>query len=475
MNPGRAGERHGRASRWRADGRFALLAGAAVWLLVILMIVPEDFNYQGLAKVAAPAAGAPTSRLLWLLLLSTGLWVLWWRAALASLLIRQLNVFLPAFCLLAVLSLGWSIDPGLTARRLFRMGTMLAVCLAFALVAWHPRRLQSVLRPLLTLLLAASLAFGLAFPALAIHQQSASELAGAWRGLASHKNGFGDLACIGLVLWLHAWLSGAAPRGQALAGCALAVSCLLLSRSSTALAAALFSAVFLLLAMHRSTALRRRLPAMVSAMVAVLLVFVLAVLDLLPGSQWLITPFTMLAGKDATFTGRTAIWAILGEHIDRHPWLGTGYGAYWTPAPVPGTDAYAFVTRMGSFYPGSAHNGYLDVLNDLGWIGLLCLLAYLLIQVRQSLQLLSVDWNQATLYLALLFQQVLANLSETHWFSALSVDFVLMTLVSVALARGLLEVRLLALFGVPAEAAPLLRRASVPRRVATRARFGGEG
>jgi len=180
-----------------------------------------------------------------------------------------------------------------------------------------------------------------------------------------------------------------------------------------------------------------------------LLIYALAILNLIPGMVTLMSPIAALTGKDTSLTGRTEIWWIMAEHIRLHPFLGSGYGAYWTAAPVPGTDSYEFVTRMGSFYPGSAHNGYLEILNDLGWVGLLCLIGFIITHVRQSLQLMGIDRNQGALYLALFFQQAITNLSETHWFSVLSVDFVIMTLATTALARGLLEQRLRLIFGEP--------------------------
>lgn len=160
-------------------------------------------------------------------------------------------------------------------------------------------------------------------------------------------------------------------------------------------------------------------------------------------------PITLLTGKDMSLTGRTEIWAILSEHISYRPFLGSGYAAYWTAGPVPGADSYAFVWHMNSFYPGSAHNGYLEIVNDLGWAGLVCLIAYIVMHVRQSLQLLGIDRHQGALYLALFFQQAITNLSETHWFSVQSVDFVIMALATTALARSLLEHRLRLVFGQP--------------------------
>jgi O-antigen ligase len=175
-------------------------------------------------------------------------------------------------------------------------------------------------------------------------------------------------------------------------------------------------------------------------------------------------------------SGRAEIWAVLWDHIRYHPFLGTGYGAYWTAGPVAGTESYAFMWRMNSFYPGTAHNGYLDIVNDLGFAGLVLLLAYIVTHVRQSLQLMGVDRHQGALYLALFFQQAIANLSESHWFSVRSVDFVIMTLATMALARGLLEYRLRMVFGEPHRPvdAPAGGMASPPAQTSfTRIQSGG--
>jgi exopolysaccharide production protein ExoQ len=151
---------------------------------------------------------------------------------------------------------------------------------------------------------------------------------------------------------------------------------------------------------------------------------------------------------DATFTGRSEIWAIIVERISLNPLLGVGYGAYWI-GPVAQSPSYEFIWRMGSFYPGSAHNGYLDVANELGWSGLVCLLGYIVVHLRQALRVLDTDQAQGALFLALFMQQAMVNLSESHWFSVLSLQFVLATLATAALARLLLESKLRARFGEP--------------------------
>ena len=430
------------ATVWVCDDRHSAILGAMLWTLIVLMTVPEGFDYQNLVSVGAPAAGSLVSRLLWLVLLVLGVYFIGRRVGLAWLLAGSLNRYFLLFIALAVASVAWSIDPSLSARRLVRMITIVLVSAAFVLAGWHAQRFQRVVRSILTVLLIGSLVFGVVQPSLAIHQESAPELAGAWRGLANHKNGLGALACVALILWLHAGLTRQATRVAALAGGAVALACLVLSRSSTSFAAAAAVTGLSVLLLKAPHGLRAYTPYLVAGLGAILLVYSLAVLDLVPGLGTLLAPVTALSGKTVTLTGRTDIWSIIMEHIRSHPLLGTGYAAYWTATPTPGADSYEFVNRMGAFYPGSAHNGYLEVANDLGMVGVFVLLGYVVAYVRQSLQLMHVDRDQGILYLALILQQAITNLAESHWFSVLSVDFTLTAVATLALARGILEHRL---------------------------------
>ena len=84
----------------------------------------------------------------------------------------------------------------------------------------------------------------------------------------------------------------------------------------------------------------------------------------------------------------------------------------------------------------------------------LCLAGFIFVYVRQCLQLFRLDRGQTALYLGLLFQMLLTNLSESHWFSPFSVDFTIFILASTAMARGLLELRLRHQFGDPNATCP---------------------
>jgi O-antigen ligase len=436
---------------WRADSAHRLILAAMVWVLIVFIIVPEGFNYANLAASAAPDSGSALSRLTWLALLGGGLLVVFSRARLAVLLLKQMNPFFLAWGLLAAASTLWSIDPGVTIRRMIRVVTIFVDAMAFVMMSWHLLRFQRVVRPIITLVLAGSIPFGLIFPQYGIHQETQAELLNAWRGLTNHKNSLGALACIGFVFWVHAWLAGEVPRLRALAGAIIAGCCLMLSRSATSAVTAIFTACFLLLLMRSPPRMKRVMPYLIGLFVGLLLVYSMAILRLVPGLEILLQPIVMITGKSLTFTGRSEIWAIIVEHISLRPLLGSGFGAYWTGLR-PDTPSFEMVTKL-YFYPGSAHNGYLEVVNDLGIVGLICLIGYLITYVRQALRLYPLDRNQSALFLALFLQQGISNFSETHWLSVFSSDFVIMTLATTTLARIELEQRLRFYFGAPGETA----------------------
>jgi len=414
----------------------------AIWVLILLMILPEGLVYDtpttgGLALL--PTEGSPLTRTLWLALLAFSATVTVSRSGAALKLLRQINPFLFVFIALVACSAFWSIEPAITLRRLLRVITVLLTAMALAVTSSETRRLQSVLRPVLTTLLVASIIFVIAAPDLAIMQSDQPELVGAWHGVATQKNGLGSLAAIALILWVHAWLTRESRSWVVLFGAGVSAICLINSRSSSSLMATVFSIVLMLMLLRSPTSMRRYVPYLIGLFAATLLIYSLAVLNLVPGSATLLSPITLITGKDQTFSGRTAVWAILNEHIAYRPWLGSGFGAYWVALPT--SPSMEMMQRL-YFYPTEGHNGYLDVINDLGIIGGLCLLAYLVTFLRQGLRVFAAMRPQGALYLVLLFEQLVGNLSESRWFNVLTFDFVIMTMVTISMAKTLIEQRL---------------------------------
>ena len=72
-----------------------------------------------------------------------------------------------------------------------------------------------------------------------------------------------------------------------------------------------------------------------------------------------------LVGRSPDLTGRLDIWAAVGELIAERPVLGWGWISYWAPWVEPFDD---LVVINGVTYL-QAHNAWLDVLLQLGWVG----------------------------------------------------------------------------------------------------------
>jgi exopolysaccharide production protein ExoQ len=359
----------------------------------------------------------------------------------ARMLVKTVNPGLAAFMVLIPLSAVWSVDSAATLLRFTTLIGIVLLCLAIPLSGWDRQRLQQVVLPPVMTILVLSLLVGVFSPESVKEIGTDMSLKDAWHGITFQKNQFGLTAGLAAILCFHRLLVPGRRSLWTIAGFAIALTCLLLSRSSTSLMETIVAVVFIVLVMRVSIVKQRFSTHVVIAIFTTILVYELAVQNLIPGVHTLLSPIMQLTGKDMTFSSRSIIWDVIKEHSEAAPWLGTGYGAYWT-GPYPGSPSYVFV-RLMSFYPTESHNGYLEILNDLGRVGLICLLAFLVCFVWQALRLMRFDRDQAVLYLALLFQQMIDNLSESEWFSRTATCAILI-LVSTCLSRALMEQRQLA-------------------------------
>jgi O-antigen ligase len=425
----------GSRQKVRRDTRFSFLSQVITWMMVVLMVVPPGLDY---ANVQLDDGGNPVSRMMLMFILAAGALVAMGRARITLRVLRNTNPFLIAFLLLATASVVWSIDPALTARRLFRLLIQCSVFITVAVAAWERQRFQRVLRPAITAIMIGSIIFGLLKPELAIHQETSAELLHSWHGLTTSKNILGAIAAVGLILWVHAWMTKSASIFAILVGIGTTGACLLLSRSSTSLMSAVLACSVMLLLLRTPGSLKRSMPYLIGGLSFIILLYALAMLKVVSGLEIILSPIPAITGKDLTFTGRSDIWAAVVTHIRMRPLLGSGFGAYWT-GPIPGTESFPVKAILHGFYPGSAHNGYLDVINDLGAIGFVCLAGFILRYISDALRLYAIDRAQGALYIALFLQQTIGNLSESAWFNVTNAQFVFITIATTCLARSLSE------------------------------------
>jgi exopolysaccharide production protein ExoQ len=433
-----AGRAAAAAVRPRPDNKFqsALVTGI-FWLLILRIIIPGFFDYGNNVNILQVAQrDAVINVVTWLSFLFIPILLLAGRLQLTLRVLRATNPALLVLLGYTIISLAWSIDPSASFSRLTHALTLVLDCLAVVMIGWTPTRVQDVARPILTVVLLGSVIFCLGWPDLAITPPVPPDTKYYWHGLAQQKNGLGSLATLAAVFWFHAWISKEKNLLTAMVGIFISVACMVLSRSSTAIMATAFAWGLMFMMLRTAPSMRRYMPYIIGAFVVMTLAYSMAVLKVVPGLDILLKPITALSGKDTTFTARTQIWDIIRAHIQLSPWIGSGYGGYWV-GQIPTSPSYVFLKLM-YFYPSEAHNGYLDIINDLGYVGLLILLWYLVTYIRHAVRLLRYNYTQTTLYLALIFQQMLTNLSETHWLFV-GHDFAVLTLATFGMARTLLD------------------------------------
>lgn len=417
----------------KTAGHFFLVPLLIFFWFIFYQNLPEYLN--GMELKPFSTAGA-IDRLLKIGTIAISCAVMATQWPLARRLVKNVNPGLAAFMLLIPMSAVWSIDSAATLLRFTTLIGIVLLCLAIPLAGWDRLRFQQVALPPVMTILVVSLVIGIFSPESVKEIGTDISLINSWHGITFQKNQFGTTASIVAILCFHRWLAPGRHTIWTFAGIVAALTCLLLSRSSTSLISMLLAVVFMILMLRVPVITRRFSTHVVVAIFTTILVYELAVQNLIPGVATLLAPVMHLTGKDMTFSARSIIWEVIWEHTQAAPWLGTGYGAYWT-GPTPGSPSYVFMNLM-QFYPTESHNGYLEILNDLGRVGLICLLAFLICFVRQGLKLMAFDRGQAVLYLALLFQQMVDNLSESEWFSRTATCTILI-LGSTCLSRALLE------------------------------------
>jgi O-antigen ligase len=139
-------------------------------------------------------------------------------------------------------------------------------------------------------------------------------------------------------------------------------------------------------------------------------------------------------GKDPTLTGRTDIWRlVLG--LSGNPLLGTGFESFWLPGPRLEKIYSAFW-----WHPNEAHNGYIEVYLNLGWIGVALLAVLIVTGYRKVMLGLRRDPDIGRLMLAYFVVALVYNFTEAG-FRMLDAVWISFLLAIMAASGGLVRRR----------------------------------
>lgn len=134
-----------------------------------------------------------------------------------------------------------------------------------------------------------------------------------------------------------------------------------------------------------------------------------------------------MIGRDPSLTGRTDIWRnVLGFAVN--PLVGAGYESFWLGPRLE---------QMWKLYVGinQAHNGYIEIYLNLGWIGLILLGGIILFGYRNVIADLRRSPNQGRFKVAYFIVGVVYNFTEAS-FKMMAPLWVLFLMVTCAVPQA---------------------------------------
>lgn len=193
------------------------------------------------------------------------------------------------------------------------------------------------------------------------------------QGLPGNSNLLAIFALYALVVTAVQAHGRVIDRRTAWYGLASSILALALTRSSTVLACLAVVAVVLGFAV-----LARRVPLRRRWLVGVLALALAGVAALALSLGWGL--LLRLLGKSSDLTGRGYIWSKVYKLAVEHPVVGWGWTGWWQPYLEP----FKGLAKIKGVVYLQAHNAYLDMFFQLGWIGLTLFVGVLVTAAARS-------------------------------------------------------------------------------------------
>ena len=284
--------------------------------------------------------------------------------SLVSLFVRRLDAIaiikkeklFTIFLIWCLISTIWSYSPIDTAKRFFRTLTVFAVTLSLLVHTTSTKEILNFIKPVLYLYVFLSIVACITIPG-AIDYQFHT-----WRGFEDSKNVLGGVAvvCILLSFFIYKMERGWA---KFIASIAVLFSLALLFGSRSMSSIMTFFVIVLSASLSSSDELFKPL-GLGRTFSAIIFLFVIVIgLIVFFVYPEMIAIITEAVGKDPSFTGRTDIWTAMLISISHHPFLGTGYRAFWSVTPPS-----SYLNHMYSLFiwkPNEAHNGFMGFFREI--------------------------------------------------------------------------------------------------------------
>ncbi len=384
-------------SKKKVTDKLDKLFTLAVVIFILPTVILSPFQFQDLA-----IGDIPLTKLVVRLAFYSVILIFfraWFRGFLRNSVELFKEPFLALLLVLALLSFGWSDTPGLTFR-----GSLAALIVAM-LAAHIAKRysweeLNYFIRWSLTITAILSLFAVVLLPSIGRLELSY------WRGIFVGSKAMPIEMSLNILLWYWYILCHSKHRLISLGIIFLSVVLLSMGRA--------ISSVFILLALLCLLTALRSIRLYKHRQAPLIILFFLIV-GILGGS--IITEnaasIIVASGRNTNLTGRAEIWPQVLGYIAQRPWTGYGYAGFWQF--WRGSDNPAASIFLPGYVPGHAHNGFLEILLQLGIPGLVFYLgAYLRAITSAFTHSMNSKLSEATLPLIVLLFLALTNNTETE-------------------------------------------------------------
>jgi exopolysaccharide production protein ExoQ len=398
-------------------GLFRLNRGAfkvtpGIWAPYAWLLIASSrpvSNWLSLSEPVGQATayidGSPLDRNILMSLMLVGLFVLSKRQKQAFSILSQNSIIIVyfAYCLISIL---WCDYPEVLAKRWIRsLGDIIMILIVITephwvdALKWLFTRISFILVPASILLIRFYPSLGRFYSRGGVPE---------WSGVGTDKNALGMICMLygAGLLWygISLYKIRKRNRGQKREFWTIGIVftmilyLLFVVNSQTALACFLMSDVLVIMTAFRTF----RKPVLATLVMGTMIGACYCVLFLGIGGGAL-----SAMGRDASLTGRTEVWKTVIPYA-KNVWIGAGYENFWV-----GERMALFTRLLGGL--NQAHNGYIEIYLNLGWVGLTVLGAMVIAGYFKIIKVVRNNVETAGLRMAFFFICMVYNFTEASF------------------------------------------------------------
>ena len=311
---------------------------------------------------------------------------------------------LSIFLLWALITTLWSDSPFVSFKRWFQIFTFFWIIIVYLSHFPNLKDLLNIIKQVICLYILITLFTVLAIPGAkdpGFHT---------WRGMAATKNNLGQIGIVLSIITLiiYQWESKRNQRYLALLLFFLSILITIETISSTSIIS-----LFVFLFVSSIFYLKKQIFDRIGVGYFISFVLIISSLTLFIIVFYFVPQITDLIqgifGKSETFLDRERLWQVVLWEISNHPFIGCGFQGFW----VVDSPKVQLIYNSFIWLPIQGHNGYLDMINEVGIIGFVFFLYIIFRYIKISIQ-----YDKINLWIWFIILPLISSITESILFRA---------------------------------------------------------